>query len=87
MTKFKIEWEGEQPNLTDEEKNAIDKEVDYISEQLEKASDLVYHMVMLTKSLDGPIVIIDGKDDVEDTLFLTYYDDPEWTTFDDIGEE
>lgn len=87
MRKFKIEWEGEEPSLTEEEKILIDRDIDYISECLEKASDLVYHMVMLSNSLDSPTVIIDGKDDVDDTLYLTYYDDPEWVTLDENDSE
>jgi hypothetical protein len=85
--KFEIEWLSDEPSITEEEWVIINREIDYISESLEKASDLIFHTISLTGSYDENIIIVDGKDDVDNTLFLTYYETSKWITFDDIGGE
>jgi hypothetical protein len=78
--KFDVEWVDNIPFLSEEEYIIIERDIEYISEKLEKASDLIFHTICLTDSYDGPIVMVDGKDGVDDTIFLTYYENTEWVT-------
>jgi len=72
--KYEVEWLTEQPHLTEDEYVTLEKEIDYISESIEKASDLIFHTVNLTDDPDVRVIIIDSKDGVDNTLYLTYYD-------------
>jgi hypothetical protein len=81
---YKIEWENEHPELTEEQSKKLAGELAYLTEQLEKPGDLIFHHVWLTEDTDGPMVMVYGKDDVTDTFFMTYYEETEWTT---LGEE
>lgn len=36
--------------------------------------------------MNGATVMIDGKDGVEDTLFLTYYETTKWVTLDEMED-
>jgi len=87
MTKFKIEWLGEIPSITEEEYVIINRELQYISEQLKVASDLFFHTIFLTDDFDKRFIMVDGKDEVEDTLFLTYYEDGEDIYLEDVTNE
>lgn len=80
--KFKVEWAHTPVPLTEQQQKTLDWEVQDISEQLDEACDLIFHTVMLTDDWNGPIIIVDAKDGNKDTLFLTYYENPEWTTLD-----
>ena len=62
----------------------LERKIAYISDELEKASDLIFHTVSLTDNWEGATVMVDSKEDVDDTLYLTYYEQPKWTTLDDI---
>jgi hypothetical protein len=79
---FKTQWTHTPVTLTEEQQKALEWEIADISEELTKADDLVFHTVRLTSDWDGPIVIVDGREGCEDTLFLTYYENPEWTSLD-----
>jgi prolyl-tRNA editing enzyme YbaK/EbsC (Cys-tRNA(Pro) deacylase) len=82
---FKTEWTHKTVTLTEEQQAKLDREIADISEQLEVASDLIFHTVVLTDDWNGPIIIVDAEDNNKDTLFLTYYENPEWTTLDDTN--
>jgi hypothetical protein len=83
---FKTEWTHAPVTLTEEQQKKLDWEVADISEQLDVASDLIFHTVILSSDWDnGPIIIVDGREGCDDTLFLTYYENPEWTTLDDTN--
>ena len=58
----------------------------YISSELDRASDLIFHTVFLTEDTDGATVIVDSRNDVDDTLFLTYYETTTWTTLADMED-
>jgi prolyl-tRNA editing enzyme YbaK/EbsC (Cys-tRNA(Pro) deacylase) len=75
---FKTQWTHAPVELTEDQQKKLDWEIADISEQLEVASDLIFHTVMLTDEETGPIIIVDAKTDNADTLFLTYYETPEW---------
>jgi hypothetical protein len=75
---YKTIWTNQGPELTEAQQKTLDWEVSCISEDLDCASDLIFHTVKLTDDWDGPIVMIDGREGVEDTLFLTYYKTAEW---------
>jgi hypothetical protein len=83
---FKTQWTHSPVDLTKEQQKKLDWEIADISEQLEKASDLIFHTVRLTADWDGPIIVVDGKEGVEDALFLTYYENPKWTTLDALED-
>lgn len=80
--KFKTEWSHTPVELTEQQQKTLDWEIEDISDDLEEACDLIFHTVRLTDDWDGPIIIVDAKDGNKDTLFLTYYENPEWTTLD-----
>lgn len=77
---YKTEWIGRIPQLNKQQEEHLNQEIVYISEQLDKASDLIFHTVFLTEGTDGASVMVDGRDGVDDTLFLTYYETTEWIT-------
>lgn len=83
---FKTEWTHSPVTLTEKQQKTLDWEIADISEQLEVASDLIFHTVRLTDDWDGAIVMVDGREGCDDTLFLTYYENPEWTTINDTNQ-
>lgn len=83
MNKFKIEWSHTPVELTEEQKKRLDRELADISDELEEACDLIFHTVMLTDDWGGPIIIVSAKEKNTDTLFLTYYENSEWTIIND----
>lgn len=76
--KFKTQWTHRPVELTEEEQKTLDREIEYIEDDLEEACDLIFHTVMLTNTDEGPIIMIDGREGQTDTLFLTYYETPQW---------
>jgi len=84
---FKTEWTHAAVELTKEQQQHLDQELAYISDELESASDLIFHTVFLDKDTKGAIVIVDGKDGINDTLFLTYYEKPNWVTLDEMEDQ
>ena len=77
---YSTQWTHSPVTLTSAQQQHLDFEIADISEQLDSASDLIFHTVMLTDDWNGPIVIIDGREGLDDVLFLTYYENPEWTS-------
>jgi hypothetical protein len=73
--KFNIEWTHEVPVLTQEQQDIVDKEINFLSEQMDHAGDLIFHTIFLEKDACGATVAVDGCDD---TLFLTYYEKTKW---------
>ena len=83
---FKTEWTHQPVTLTESQQKKLDWEVADISENLSVASDLIFHTVILSSDWDNsPIIIVDGREGCDDTLFLTYYENPEWTTINDTN--
>lgn len=70
--------------LSKQQEELLERQIAYISNDLGKASDLIFHTVFLTEDMKGAIVIVDGKEGVDDTLYLTYYEQPEWVTLNDL---
>lgn len=70
--------------LNKQQEEFLEREIARISDELEKASDLVFHTVFLTDDENGANVMVDGRDGVDDTLFLTYYETTEWVTLDEM---
>ena len=82
---YKTEWTHRNiPELNKQQQELLEKQIAHISDELEKASDLIFHTVFLTEDRKGAIVMVDSRDGVDDTLYLTYYEQPKWTTLDDI---
>lgn len=84
---FKTKWTHQPVSLTDEQQQILDREIKHISDDLDRASDLIFHTVFLTEDMNGAIVIVDSKEGVDDTVFLTYYEQPEWTTLADMEDD
>lgn len=70
--------------LSKQQEELLERQIAYISDELDKASDLIFHTVFLTEDMKGAIVIVDAKDNVDDTLYLTYYEQPKWVTLNDL---
>ena len=84
---FKTEWTHKNtPVLNKQQQAHLTQEIAHISGELEKASDLIFHTVFLTEDTSGAIIIVDAKDNVDDTLYLTYYETPEWITLDEVED-
>lgn len=82
-TKFKVKWAHKEPILSEKQKQLINEELSLINDDLDLASDLIFHTILLSKNTEGPVVMVDGREGIDDTLFLTYYEKPEWTTISD----
>jgi hypothetical protein len=83
---YRIEWENEHPELTEEQSKKLASELAYLTEQLEQPGDLIFHHVWLTEDTDGPVIMVYGKDEVHDTFFMTYYEETEWVTLDYVPD-
>ena len=81
---FSTTWTHSPVSLTEDQQKHLKREIEYISDELDKASDLIFHTVFLSEDQNGAIVIVDSKEGVEDTLFLTYYEKPNWVTLDEM---
>ena len=75
---YATQWTHIAPAMSEEQEKHLQQEIELISDELDCASDLIFHTVFLNKDEDSAIVIIEGRDDVHDTLYLTYYETPEW---------
>jgi len=80
MTTYATQWTHAIPALSKEQELHLQQEIELISDELDCASDLIFHTVFLNKDEDSAIVIVEGRDDVHDILFLTYYETPTWVT-------
>ena len=83
---YKTEWTHPTPELNQKQQDLLDREIAHISDELDCASDLIFHTVFLTKDMKGAIVIVDGREGYDDTLFLTYYETTEWKTLDALED-
>lgn len=83
---YKIEWIHQSPLLNEQQQKLLEKQIAYISDELDRASDLIFHTVFLTEDRSGAIVIVDGREGYDDTVFLTYYEKPEWVTLDALED-
>lgn len=77
---YKTKWTYNAPTLSEQAQIHLYREIELISDELDRASDLIFHTVFLTKDINGAIVIVDGREDEHDTLYLTYYETPTWVT-------
>lgn len=84
---YNTKWTHQPIDLTKEQLARLNREVAELSDELDSASDLIFHTVFLNEDMNGPIVMIDGRDGYDDTVFLTYYETPEWVNLkDDIDD-
>ena len=82
---FKTQWTHKNtPLLNKQQQELLEKQIAHISDELDCASDLIFHTVFLTEDMEGAIVIVDSKEGVDDTLYLTYYEQPKWVTLNDL---
>ena len=83
---FKTQWTHEPVELREDQQLIIDRELKWLFGELETITDLVFHTIFLTGDMHGAIVIVDSRDDVDDTAFLTYYEVPKWVTLDEMED-
>ena len=82
---FKTQWTHKNtPLLNKQQQELLERQIAHISDELDCASDLIFHTVFLTEDMKGAIVIVDSKEGVDDTLYLTYYEQPKWVTLNDL---
>lgn len=84
---YKTQWTHRTPKLNKHQEEHLEKEIAHISEELDSASDLIFHTVFLTEDMNGAIVIVDGREGYDDTVFLTYYEQPDWVTLEDLKDD
>lgn len=77
---YATQWTHATPALSKEQEEHLQQEIELISDELDCASDLIFHTVFLTKDDNGAIVIVEGREDEHNTLYLTYYETPTWVT-------
>lgn len=82
---YKKQWTHTPVDLTEKQMKQIDFEISTFDDDLDQPGDLIFHTVMLTDDMQGPIVLITGEPEHPDTYFLTYYENPEWTTLNNIN--
>ncbi len=80
---YNVEWETEQPELTEDNLKAIARDLALLTEDLDKPGDLIFHHIWLTEDMDGPVVMVYGKDESPDTFYMSYYPTTEWTILDE----
>jgi len=84
---YKTEWTHQNiPLLNKQQEELLKREIARISEDLDKASDLIFHTVFLTEDQEGATIMVDGREGIDDTLFLTYYETTKWTTLDEMED-
>jgi len=83
---FKTQWTHEPVKLREDQQLIIDRELKWLFGELETITDLVFHTIFLTGDIYGAIVIVDSRNDVDDTAFLTYYEVPKWVTLDEMED-
>lgn len=79
---YDIKWDTDQPEMTDEQTTKLAAELAYITEQLDKPSDLIFHQHWLTEDMDGPVIVAWGNPKDENAIYLSYYETTEWITLD-----
>lgn len=85
---YKTEWTHQPtPALNKQQQKLLNRELEHISEELESASDLIFHTVFLTEDMNSAIIMMDGREGYDDTVFLTYYETPEWFTLEDLKDD
>lgn len=78
IAEIKIVWHGEVPDQTSVEAAVRSDVFDELCD-LDKPEDLVFHTVFLSDDIDGPCVIVWGKDGSPD-LHAEYHEASEWVT-------
>ena len=85
---FKTKWSHKNtPVLNKQQEEHLKQEIAHISDELEKASDLIFRTVFLTEDMKGAIIMMDGREGYDDTVFLTYYETPEWVTLKELKDD
>lgn len=84
---YNTEWTHQPVDLTKEQLARLNREVAELSDELDSASDLIFQTVFLNEDMDGAIVVIDGREGYDDTVFLTYYETPEWVNLKDATDD
>jgi hypothetical protein len=79
---YNIEWETEQPELTEDQRKKLASELAYLTEDLDQPGDLIFHHIWITEDTDGPMIMVYGKSDQPKTFFMSYYEKTEWTIVD-----
>lgn len=77
---YSTKWTHATPALSKQQQEHLQQEIELISDELDCAADLIFHTVFLTKDDNSDIVIVEGREDVADILFLTYYEKLNWVT-------
>lgn len=59
---YKTKWTHNAPALSEQAQTHLYREIELISDELDSASDLIFHTVFLTEDMDSAIVIVDGRE-------------------------
>lgn len=73
--KFNIIWEGEPPEITEDQKLFLAREIAWLESSLLDPSDLIFHTIDLTNDREGPCIIAFGKQNNQNDLFLEYHEE------------
>lgn len=89
-SKWKIIWDTDIPELDEYGWKEVQKEIDYLEESVDNASNIFFSTAFLDPVkgiVDGAVVHIFGKKDVDDTIFLEYNEKILWITEHIKGED
>ena len=70
--RFNIIWQGEPPEITEDQKHFLAREIAWLESSLLDPSDLIFHTIDLTNDPEGPCVIAFAK---QNDLFLEYHEE------------
>lgn len=82
-----VEWETDQPELTEDQRKKIAGELAYLTEQVDEPGDLIFHHIWLTEDMDGPTVMVYGKPEQPATFFMSYYKETKWVPLEEDSDE
>lgn len=75
--KFPIIWASEKIPSSEEYSKYVEPNLEKLFQDLNSASQLIFHTIFVGEGVDGPIVMAYGKDE-DDSVYLDYIPEVEW---------
>lgn len=85
--KFNLVWEGDTPELTENEKLLLAREIVYMEQLTDDPSSMIFHHIFLTDDTNGPTIIAYGKEENKEDIFLEYFETPDWISLEEFDAE
>jgi hypothetical protein len=85
--KFNLVWESDIPQLTENDKFFLAREIVYMEQLTEDPSSMIFHHIFLTDDMNGPTIIAYGKENNSNDIFLEYFEKPDWISLEEFDAE